>query len=158
MTSLFEITIPVIPPKKSGKISRARRKGARAPAQRPVPPPAYTCARGIPLVSEMNTKEHWRQSHARHQKQKYRIKKEFMAAKPKITLPIEIRLTRIAPRTYDYDNLVSSFKYIVDAICEYITPGLRPGRADSIPGIDISYQQEKGEPKKYSLKIEIFQK
>jgi hypothetical protein len=137
MISLFEIQIPVEAPKKTGI--------------RPAKP-------GIPLVSEMNTHEHWRKSHARHQKQKYRIKKEFMAAKPKITLPIEIRLTRISPRPYDHDNLVSSFKYIVDAICEYITPGLRPGRADSIPGIDISYHQEKGEPKKYSLKIEIFQK
>jgi len=49
---------------------------------------------GIPLVSEMNTHEFWRKSHERHQKQKRRISQEFMLAKPKITLPIEIRLTR----------------------------------------------------------------
>lgn len=112
----------------------------------------------IPLktVSELNDQSHWRIKHKRHQKQKKWVAWELCASKPLITTPVKIVLTRIAPRTFDYVNLVSSFKWIEDSVCEYIYPGLAPGRADGMPGITTFFSQEKGLPKEYAFKIEIY--
>lgn len=69
-----------------------------------------------------------------------------------VGLPCRIRFTRIGPRRLDFDNLVYSFKYIVDMVCSLITPGLAPGRADSNPNITIEYAQETG---LYGIRIEV---
>jgi hypothetical protein len=63
-----------------------------------------------------------------------------------------IILTRIAPRNLDYDNLVSAFKHIRDAICEFIFPDLAPGRADNLDVFQFDYQQDKG---KSAIRIEL---
>ena len=107
-------------------------------------------------VSESNCSEHWSKKHKRHKKQKLHVKYSFLQSRPKISIPCNIKLTRIAPRFLDkHDNLPCSFKYILDEICDYITPGLKPGFSDSIPGISVEYDQIKGDAKKYSIKIEI---
>ena len=69
--------------------------------------------------------------------------------------PCTIKLIRIAPRKYDSDNLVGGFKYVKDAIAEYIHPNLAIGRADDDPNLHWEYAQEKGAPKTYEIKIEI---
>ena len=76
---------------------------------------------------------------------------------PEIKLPCVVHLTRIAPRRFDPDNLVSAFKYIFDTVCEQIKPGLAPGRADEGSDIVAKYYQEKSGPREYGLKIEIYQ-
>ncbi len=133
ITSIYKLTLPVAPPPKKGQ------------------PTSFA----LPLVSEMNTQEHWTKAHQRHKLQKKKIKIALLVDKPIITLPIHIKLTRIAPRQFDYDNLVSSFKYILDAICDYITPGLKPGRADSVAGLKFSYNQDRGKPHEYAIQIEF---
>ena len=111
---------------------------------------------GIPISSEMNVREHWSVGATRHKFQKKFIKTKLLASGIKIPLPVEIHLTRIAPRAYDQDNWVTACKYIVDAICEYIRPGLAPGRADDTDQIQISYAQRKAGPKEKFVEIEIF--
>lgn len=69
-------------------------------------------------------------------------------------LPAHIKLTRVAPRILDSDNLPVSMKYFRDAIADYFIPGLAPGRADSNERLTWSYDQRKGT---YAVEIEITQ-
>lgn len=119
--------------------------------------PKLICKIPIRTVSEANRSEHWSISAKRHKKQKQRIAQEFMVKKPKIILPCMVVLYRIAPRAFDkHDNLCMSFKYILDGICEYITPGLAVGRADGVEGLEVFYFQKKGMPKEYAIEIQIY--
>lgn len=74
--------------------------------------------------------------------------------------PVAIKLTRVAPRSLDTDNLIGgAMKGIRDCVADLIIPGLAAGRADGLSGpwcITWSYDQKKGLPKEYSLEIEIF--
>ena len=115
--------------------------------------PCVTWILPIKTVSEANCSEHWTKKAKRHKQQKYFIQLALKKDIKKITLPCRIKLTRISTRSLDYDNLVSSQKWTLDAICDLLIPGLKPGRADTDKRITASYFQEKG--KKYSIKIEI---
>lgn len=109
----------------------------------------------IRTISEANTSEHWSKKSVRKKKQAYwvRIFMKGSSAQP----PCHIKLTRIAPRRLDDDNNTMALKYVRDAIADQINPGLAPGRADdSCHGITWEYDQEKGIPKSYGVKIEIF--
>lgn len=119
--------------------------------------PIFDCILPLKTVSEANLSEHWTKSSARHKKQKLIVRLELLKHKPNITIPCKIYLTRIAPRKLDSrDNLRMSFKWIVDAICDYITPGLAAGRSDDNDQIDIHYFQEKGKAKEYAIRIQIY--
>lgn len=110
----------------------------------------------IRTVSEANTREHWHKSAKRHNQQKFLVKTIFQKHVKYIHLPCKIRITRISPRFLDSrDNLPMSLKWIVDQICDSLVPGKRPGMADSDERIDISYDQKKGAPNEYAVKIEI---
>lgn len=111
----------------------------------------------LPLrtVSEANSSEHWSRKSKRHNTQKELVKWQLKNKKPPNQTPVEITLTRIAPRYMDYSNLVSSFKYIEDACAEYFHPGLAPGRADGFGDISFIHKQLKGNPKEYKIKIEF---
>jgi hypothetical protein len=108
----------------------------------------------IRLKGEANNRDHWAKKYSRQKKHQQRIKMEWLLLKPKITLPCEIHLTRHAVKNMDYDNLVYTFKYVVDAIADLITPGLAPGQADSNPKITWKYSQKKA--KTYGLQIDIY--
>lgn len=111
----------------------------------------------IKTVSESNCSENHYKKHIRHKDQKLKIWAYYHKEKPNIKLPIIIWLTRIAPRSLDqHDNLPMSLKWIVDALADCIIPGLKPGRADDSKEISWVYNQEKGKPKEYALRIEIF--
>jgi hypothetical protein len=104
-------------------------------------------------VSEANLHEHWAKRHSRHSEQKYKIQLLFMIEQPVIHLPCIIKLTRVAPRALDEDNLIYSFKYIRDYIADQIFPGQKPGRADSDPRLKWEYSQEKSKPRYYAVKV-----
>lgn len=112
----------------------------------------------IETVSEGNLFEHWHKATKRHTQQKMLIKlylKEVSAFKDK---KIAIKLIRISPRKLDtHDNLPMAFKFIVDAIADLISPGLKAGRADDSTLIDWKYDQEKGKPKQKSIRVEIYE-
>jgi hypothetical protein len=71
-------------------------------------------------------------------------------------LPCIVRLTRIAPRNLNDDNLAYAFKHCRDVIADLIRPGYAFGRADDTDQIKWEYAQEKGQPKQYGIKIEVF--
>jgi hypothetical protein len=110
----------------------------------------------IRTVSESNSSEHWTVKNKRHSKQKRLINLRFRKDKELIKLPCVVTLTRIAPRTLDaHDNLRSAFKWLADAIADNLFPGKAPGRADDSQEIIWEYKQERGAPRKYSVRIEF---
>lgn len=110
----------------------------------------------IKTASESNSTEHWSMKNKRHRVQKRWIKAAFLKYKPVITLPIQVVLTRIAPRPLDsHDNLPMSLKWICDAIADNLAPGKAAGRADDCKDIKWKYRQEKGKVREYAVKIEI---
>lgn len=110
----------------------------------------------IRTASESNSKEHWTVKAKRHRKQKSMIKKIFLSERPKVKPPCTVLLTRIAPGTLDaHDNLPISFKWIVDAIADYLCPGQLAGRADDNKLIEWKYSQKRGKPREYAIQIEI---
>lgn len=106
------------------------------------------------VESVANKSEHWRSKHKRNKEQKLYIKSALSWEK-QITTPVAIKITRIAPRKLDYDNLVAACKHVVDAISEWIYPDMAAGRADGMPGMEWIYDQRKGKPGEYALEIEM---
>jgi hypothetical protein len=98
----------------------------------------------LPIVtkSEANMSEHWTKKRKRINAQKTEI--FYSLVNVKIKTPCKITLIRTGGKKMDYDNLVSCFKYIRDAIAEIIHPGLAIGRADDDESIEWKYEQEIG--------------
>ena len=113
----------------------------------------------IPIkIITPNKMEHWRTKYNRHKKNKKSITQILTSYISKINLPVDIYLTRIAPRKLDYDNLVFSLKSHRDIISDLLIPGLRPGYADGDERLRFHYAQEKRRPKEYLLKIKIIER
>jgi hypothetical protein len=108
----------------------------------------------IRTVSELNSSQHWAMKAKRHKQQKYTVWKYYKFKNPKVDLPCLIVFTRYSIQTMDFDNLAGSFKWILDQVCECITPGLAIGRADGNPKIKVEYLQQKR--KKHGIRIEIY--
>ena len=74
------------------------------------------------LVSESNMREHWAVKSRRKKTQRQAVRCAWLVAgRPKIAGPICVRLTRITPKRRfirDYDNLVGSFKAIIDEVAD----------------------------------------
>lgn len=107
------------------------------------------------LKSEANIREHWSAKHRRHKKE--RLFLHLALKKIECQLPCRVHLTRIAPRSFDHDNLLSAFKNFRDIIADLLIPGLPSGHADSDERISWHYFQEKGKPKEYAVRIEIIE-
>lgn len=109
----------------------------------------------IRIASSANLAEHHFVKRKREKPQLFKI---LLALKPQtITLPCCIVLTRIAPRELDDDdNLRYAFKSHKDKIADILIPGLAPGRADGDKRLQWKYAQEKGKPKEYAMKIQIY--
>lgn len=108
----------------------------------------------LPIKAESvaNLAEHWRKKHARAQLHRTTAWAELRrVSQPKVILgPIEVTLTRIAPRSLDSDNLASSLKATRDGIADWL------GIDDKdTPRLKWSYGQEKGAPKTYAVRVEI---
>ncbi|SRR5260221_14655597 len=115
----------------------------------------------LPLktVSEANSSEHWTKKAKRHKMQKWVVKKVFMDNNLRFDLPVEITLTRIAPRELDKeDNLPCSMKYLRDYISDQLRPGLAPGRADDSKEITWKYDQKKGRVRENCVEVSIEEK
>ncbi len=110
------------------------------------------------IVSEANrSNEHWTVKKKRHDTQEFLINSYFNSrvSDEMEILPCMVKMTRVSPRELDFDNLVSSFKWIKDYIAERLVPGLAKGRADGDKRIKWEYEQIKGLSKQYAVKIEI---
>lgn len=108
----------------------------------------------VKTVSELNCTQPWRTKHRRHKMQKILTILSFNKHVDAVSLPCTIKLTRISSRKLDrHDNLCASQKWIVDALCECIFPGLQIGQADNDERIQIEYDQEKGSPQRVRVEI-----
>lgn len=124
----------------------------------------YSLLIPVKIESIANKIEHWSKKHRRQKILKFLIQRE-LSVNNVPNLPsversngdrVKVALTRIAPRSLDpFDNLPSSLKPAIDAICDWFLPGMKPGRADADPRFIFSIGQEKGKPKEYALRIEI---
>lgn len=79
----------------------------------------------------------------------------YMRDQPDLKLPATIIMTRIAPREYDFDNLVFCQKNNRDTIAQLFFPGLPRGKADNNPGFTWVYEQRKGPTKYYGFEIRV---
>ena len=106
-------------------------------------------------VSEGNSTHHYRKKHIRHLLQAREVKKHVRPHGDE--MPCIIKMIRIAPRALDFhDNLPYSMKFLVDAIADILIPGKPLGQADNDPRLQWTYGQEKGKPKEYSVRIEVW--
>lgn len=115
--------------------------------------PTITWEIPIVTISEANCSQHWSKKAKRHKQQQFFIRIAMKDHVDKITLPCEVALTRLAPRELDFVNLTSSLKWIEDAVCDQLVPGLKPGRADGDKRIKTTFLQEK--TKRLGVRIEI---
>lgn len=105
------------------------------------------------LVSEANQREHWAKKSRRKKSQRAAVRLAWNRLNvPRPSLPVALRLTRIVPKRRfirDKDNLVSSFKAVIDEVADCI------GENDkNILWLEDSFQQEAGE---ISVRVEIIE-
>jgi len=99
----------------------------------------------IVTVSETNQREHWG---SRSRRRKAQREAAYLLT-PKAEIPCTVKLTRLAPRSLDDDNLRSALKAIRDGIAD------RRGVDDADPRVIWEYAQSKGEPREYAVLVEI---
>jgi hypothetical protein len=105
----------------------------------------------IRLESVANLRECWRKRASRAKTHRLQAWAELRALKPSgvILGPVTVKLTRIAPRQLDDDNLRSAFKACRDGVADWLQVD------DGDSRIQWVYGQEKGPPKTYSARIEV---
>jgi hypothetical protein len=96
----------------------------------------------IKIKSVQNLKSHW--AHRAAVTKEHKLAVGLMLNlnwSPLPPLPCKITLVALKLHKMDYDNLVSAFKPIRDAVAEFFRPGLAPGRADDTDEIEWKYLQ-----------------
>ena len=109
----------------------------------------------VRIVSEANSREHWRSASVRKKSHRStamllcRAAHDWLAPNP--SRNYRVLMTRIAPRTLDSDNLASGFKSCRDGIADAM------GIDDGSPRIDWQCDQVKGEPHVYAARVRIWE-
>lgn len=103
----------------------------------------------LKIISVANMRMHWavKAKLVKSQRQTVYNALTHLAAPP--VPPLTIVLTRVAPRSLDGDNLQSGFKATRDSVADWL------GIDDGSPLLDWQYCQRKGDPKTYSVEIEV---
>jgi len=102
----------------------------------------------VRTVSEANQREHWSRKHKRKKAQQeaaFWVLGVNRVAGPRASY--SLRLTRIAPRTLDADNLAGCFKHIIDAVAKWLGVDDRH--------IPMTFAQEKAS-RRYAVRVEVF--
>jgi hypothetical protein len=88
-----------------------------------LPPPKRGDVKGsffpIPIISEANTREHWRPKAKRVAAQRARIR-NVLAELSRHPKPTRVDLCRIGKRPLDSDNLANAFKHVRDEIASLL--------------------------------------
>lgn len=103
----------------------------------------------IRTKSEANQREHWHKKADRAKSQRATVGMVVRARMTRPTLPCVVKLTRIAPKALDSDNLYGSFKATRDAIADWL------GIDDRDPRVTYLCEQERGAPKTYAVRVEV---
>ena len=106
----------------------------------------------IRAQSENNAREHWRVRAKRRAAQRRSVAAicASLEGRYDATSELEVTFTRIAPRKLDDDNLAGSMKAMRDAIAKLLGRDDAPGS-----GIEWRYDQVKGEPREYAVRVEV---
>lgn len=105
----------------------------------------------IKIVSSLNLREFWRTRANRNTSHRAAAFIGLRGAtkwKPEM-VPCTVKLTRIAPRELDGDNLQGGFKSVRDGVADWL------GIDDNDKRINWEYAQERGAPKHYAARVEI---
>lgn len=100
------------------------------------------------LPSMANARLHW-VAKARIVKDQRQLVTMFLGRWPRPALPVTVRLTRIAPRALDGDNLQGAFKACRDSVATWL------GVDDADTRVVWEYAQSKGGAKRYAIVIEV---
>lgn len=116
--------------------------------------PSFATTVALQTVSEANRHEHWRgrQKRAKAQREAVLGALTYSTAFRRLgkhPFPLVVRLTRLAPRKLDTDNLASSQKAVRDAVAAF----LEVDDGDE-QRVTWSYAQEKS--KSYGVNIQFF--
>jgi hypothetical protein len=103
------------------------------------------------LRPESNRRGHWAKHSPREKKQRAQaaLMCRAEAGPPPPANTYVIRLTRIAPRRLDTDNNARAAKATQDGVADWL------GIDDGDERLFWDYQQEKGPPKTYAVRIEV---
>jgi len=105
----------------------------------------------IRLVSEANARDKWgRIKRAKEQRRVVALKLNTVGRRT-LKPPLALRITRIAPRRLDDDNLARSAKAVRDQLCDWL------GYDDGDERLSFAYAQCKGQPKEYAVRIEVYE-
>lgn len=99
--------------------------------------------------SNLNVREHWAKRARRAKDERYAGYLWTHKALRGIQFPATIRLTRIAPRALDGDNLQGALKHVRDGVADRI------GVDDRDPTVTWLYDQRRGEPHEYAVLVEV---
>ena len=105
----------------------------------------------VKTVSEANRRDHWARKAKRakgHRLSAYMLVRP-MIQRECVSLPCTVRMTRVAPRALDDDNLRSAIKATRDGIADAL------GIDDRDPRVTWTYAQRRGAPKQYAVEVEV---
>lgn len=100
------------------------------------------------LDSSANLREHWA-AKAKRVKYQRQVVAWVLGNRPRPALPVEVTLTRVAPRALDGDNLQGAFKAPRDEIARWF------GVADNHPGIVWRYAQRRDGVGVYAVEVRV---
>lgn len=99
------------------------------------------------LVSEANAHQHWRERQRRAKAQRQAVRVFWWGSALPQTKPAEVRLTRLAPRKLDSDNLQGACKHVRDEVAALC------GFDDRDESVRWVYAQERA--KAYGVRVEV---
>lgn len=102
------------------------------------------------LVNGSNSREHWAKRAKRAKEQRSTTTTVLRSLWEAPGLPVKVRIVRIGPRRLDRDGAITSMKHVIDGVADWL------GCDDGDPRIEWDYAQERGKPKEFAVKIEVF--
>lgn len=101
--------------------TRGARQGAVETTARAEGGSVVVFLKGLVLVSEANTREHWTVKHQRRCRQQRHVALALASVAPcSLTFPVEVLITRLGPRALDTDNLQGSAKAVRDELARWL--------------------------------------
>jgi Holliday junction resolvase RusA-like endonuclease len=104
----------------------------------------------VKTVSESNAREHFFRKAKRAKEHRTAAALVCAAELQKPALPCVVKLVRISPRPLDLDNLQRSQKSVRDGIADWLGIDDR-----NVALVHYVYDQEKGPPRHYGVRVEI---
>lgn len=106
----------------------------------------------IRAVSTLNAREHWTKRAKRTRLHRLAARTNTLGwfdARMLAMGAVVVRLTRVAPRSLDGDNLQGSLKAVRDGVADAL------GVNDADPRVTWVYEQRRGHAREYAVTVEI---